>query len=175
MSLFAVQPNAVMPSEEAAPPPPRCIPPFEECNATVNEWGVWPAEFVADPAHDQTITCAASATEIESRVRCGNEPVNRNCTALVPDSKCVFKWAHATTAAATACSCQCCLLGAEQCEMRSSSSMSSGMSISIGSSSIDGSGSYLLGDQQHQQHDHGFFETTDVASVQYFVELSVVV
>ncbi|EFP08956.1 hypothetical protein CRE_18037 [Caenorhabditis remanei] len=176
MSLFTAQPTVDMPSAENAPPPPPFIPPFEECNATVNEWGVWPAEFfVADPAHDQTATCAASATEIESRVRCGNTPVNRNCTALVPDSKCVFKWAQATTATATLCSCQCCLLGADQCEMRSSSSMSIGMSISIGSSSIDGSGSYLLGDQLHQQHDHGHCETSDVAAVQYFVELSDVV
>ncbi|PIC26877.1 hypothetical protein B9Z55_019319 [Caenorhabditis nigoni] len=117
MSLFTVQPNAVMTSEETAPPPPPFLSPFEECNATVNEWGVWPAEFVADPAHDQTFTCATSAAEIESRVRCGESPVNRNCTALVPDSKCVFKWAFATTTAATACSCSCCLLGAEQCEM----------------------------------------------------------
>ncbi|KAF1750005.1 hypothetical protein GCK72_016550 [Caenorhabditis remanei] len=118
MSLFTAQPTVDMPSAENAPPPPPFIPPFEECNATVNEWGVWPAEFfVADPAHDQTATCAASATEIESRVRCGNTPVNRNCTALVPDSKCVFKWAQATTATATLCSCQCCLLGADQCEM----------------------------------------------------------
>uniref|UniRef100_A0A1I7TSC7 Uncharacterized protein n=1 Tax=Caenorhabditis tropicalis TaxID=1561998 RepID=A0A1I7TSC7_9PELO len=164
-----------MTSEETAPPPPPFISPFEECNATVNEWGVWPADFAAEPALDQTITSVASATEIESRVRCGNAPVNRRSTALVPDSKCVFKWAHATTATATACSCQCCLLGVNQCEMRSSSSMSSGMSISIGSSSIDGSGSYLLGDQHQQQHDHGYSETSDVASVQYFVELSVVV
>ncbi|ULT89374.1 hypothetical protein L3Y34_008087 [Caenorhabditis briggsae] len=168
MSLFTVQPNAVMTSEETAPPPPPFISPFEECNATVNEWGVWPAEFVADPAHYQTFTCATSAAEIESRVRCGESPVNRNCTALVPDSKCVFKWAFATTTAATACSCSCCLLGAEQCEMRSSSSMPSGMSISIGSSFIDGSGSYLLGYQQHQQHDHGYCETSDDASVQCF-------
>ncbi|CAA96633.2 DUF281 domain-containing protein [Caenorhabditis elegans] len=171
MSLFTVQPNAFMSAEETAPPPPPCISP-EECNATVNEWGVWPAEFFTDPAHDQTITCSASAAEIESRVRCGKSPVNRNCTALVPDSKCVFKWAFATTAAATACSCTCCLLGTDQCEMRSSSSMSSGMSISIGSSSIDDSGSYLLGDQQH---DHGCFETSHGTSVQYFVEFSDVV
>uniref|UniRef100_A0A8R1I4V4 Uncharacterized protein n=1 Tax=Caenorhabditis japonica TaxID=281687 RepID=A0A8R1I4V4_CAEJA len=169
MSLFAVQPNTVMSANEAAPPPPPYIP-SEECNATVNEWGVWPADFV-ELAHDPSVTNAASSAEIESRVRCGNAPVNRSCTALCPDSKCVFKWAYATTAAATACQCSCCLLGLEQCEMRSSSSMPTGMSISIGSSSSDGSGYCTHGHGGSYQHR----QTTPTTAVQYFVEDSATV
>ncbi|CAI2354700.1 unnamed protein product [Caenorhabditis sp. 36 PRJEB53466] len=142
-AMFTVAPSKTVKANEegAPPPPPPFISPLEECNnATVNEWGVWPADYVAEFVHDSPITTSASAAEIESRVRCGDAPVNRRSVALVPDRKCVFKWAYATTAAATVCQCSCCLLGAEQCEMCSSSSVPAGMSISIGSSLRIGSG-----------------------------------
>lgn len=56
------------------------------------EWGVWP----------ETQHLLADSTARTQSVRCGEASVNR--TALAPDSKCVFKWAYATAAAATPCS-----------------------------------------------------------------------